>query len=118
MPTRMNINPPQFEDVMNWLNGFDANNPKHISTIGNRSPHPFFLAWPENGAIHLRSHPEARVREYLLTRDEWEGFRTFRNGLDAVQQTRATSYINHPWARSRAFYPSVPALSWAFGEGH
>lgn len=20
----MNINPPQFEDVMNWLNGFDA----------------------------------------------------------------------------------------------
>ena len=102
MPTRMNINPPQFEDVMNWLNGFDANNPKHISKIGNRSPHPFFLAWPENGAIHLRSHPEARVREYLLTRDE----------------TRATSYINHPWARSRAFYPSVPALSWAFGEGH
>lgn len=59
MPTRMNINPPQFEDVMNWLNGFDANNPKHISKIGNRNPHPF--SWRGQKMVQYTSGPIRRL---------------------------------------------------------
>ena len=111
MPTKMNINPPQFEDVLNWLARNSEQNPKRINKLGNRSPHPYFLAWSDGRTIQLRSHPEAPHREHVLTLTEWEAFRTFRLGLSEEDRDKATSYIHRPWTLNRFFYPAVPAIS-------
>ena len=114
MPTRMNINPPQFEDVLNWLQGCDENNPRRINKLGNISIFPYFRAWRDGNAIQLRAHPDAPYREHLITRLEWEGFRTFRAGLPNTERDRAASYRSHPWTLNRFFYPAIPAISRAY----
>ena len=116
MPTRMNIEPPRYEEVLNWLQGATEENPKQICKLGNRSNYPYFLAWLEDGRIRLRAHPNARPAEHIIDYLEWEGFRTFRNGLTLSQQNLAASYRNHPWTRNRLFYPAIPAISYQFQE--
>ena len=68
MPTRMNINPPQYEDVLNWLQEATEENPRQIRKLGNRSNYPYFLAWVDNGRIRLRAHPNARPSEHIIDR--------------------------------------------------
>ena len=114
MATRMNINPPEFEDVLNWLANYSEQNPKHIDKLGNRSPHPYFLAWSDGRCIQLRSHPDAPLSEHVITYTEWEAFRTFRNDLNEVDRDKASSYSYHPWTLNREFYPAIPAISWAY----
>lgn len=114
MSTKMNIDPPQFEDVLNWLQGSDENNPMRITKLGNRSIFPYSRAWREGNAIQLRVHPNAPYRDHLLTVAEWEDFRTFRNHLPVNDRDKAISYIHHPWTLNRFFYPAIPAISRAY----
>ena len=116
MPTRMNIEPPRYEEVLIWLQDTTAENPKQIRKLGNRSEYPYFLAWLDDGQIRLRAHPNARPSEYIIDNIEWEHFRAFRNDLTPYQQDRASSYRNHPWTRNRLFYPAIPAISHQFQE--
>jgi hypothetical protein len=114
MATRMNVDPPQFEDILNWLRDYDEQNPKHIHKLGNRSSCPYFRAWADGPAIQLRAHPDAPNREHLLTFQEWEAFRAFRNGLADDLKDKASAYADHPWCLNRFFYPAIPAISWAY----
>lgn len=114
MPTRMNIDPPVFNDVLAWLESYSAVNPKHIPKLRGLCQCPYFFAWAEGQIIKLRSHPDAIYREHVLTVQEWEAFRNYRSALNDVDKDKSVSYNYHPWTSDRAFYPAIPALSRAY----